>query len=220
VAPLLDALITRAQQNVNAECGIYMDIPLIVMAQTAGQKPFTATKNLRLSPWREIGAYSTDPALQFTVRNANPTAGALVLPAALDLCQGQNLTTACLTDGDCAALGASGSCVDNFCTGAVSFPSGLQTVCMFGPVGQDYFDCDLDGPVNADQGPNIPEYPTVTWYMTGGSLAGFAGPMNGGPPSDTVRLFTGFSRPAGPFTLYGVVRDSRDGQSWIAQAFQ
>ena len=29
-----------------------------------------------------------------------------------------------------------------------------------------------------------------------------------------------FTRPPGPFTLYGVVRDGRDGENWIAQDFQ
>jgi hypothetical protein len=219
---LLTPLITRAQQNPNAECGIYMEIPLLVIAQAGGQT-FTAAKNFRLSPWKEIGMYSTDPTLQFYERNANPTAGGLVIPSSLDLCQGQTLTTACINDAECAMLGATGTCLKNLCTGAVSFPTGPQTVCM--PVGQaqNFYDCDLDGPVQITypgEGPNLPEYPEVTWYMTGGTLAGFSGPSNGGTPSEMVRTSTGFTRPAGPFTLYGVVRDGRDGEDWIAQDFE
>jgi hypothetical protein len=94
------------------------------------------------------------------------------------------------------------------------------------PIGQEaqgFYDCDLNGPVQityAGEGPNIPEYSEVIWYMTGGTLAAFSGPNNLGTPSELVRTFTGFSRPPGPFTLYGVVRDGRDGEDWIAQDFQ
>jgi hypothetical protein len=223
---LLTPLITQAQQYPNAECGIYLEIPLLVIAQAGGQT-FTAAKNFRLSPWKSIGMNSPDATLQFYVRNQNPLAQGLVIPANLQICQGQNFITTCLTDDDCAAAGLSGTCQKNFCTEtgpAPTFPSGPQTVCM--PVGQpqNYFDCDLDGPIMtsgyAAGQPNIPEYPTVTWYMTGGSLAGFSGPSNGGPPSDVTRTFTGFTRPPGPFTLYGVVRDGRDGEDWVAQDFQ
>jgi hypothetical protein len=119
-------------------------------------------------------------------------------------------------------LGATGTCVKNFCTGAaVPFPTGPQTVCM--PIGQEaqgYYNCDLDGPEVDASGQGVQEYPSVIWYMTGGSLAGFSGPSNGGTPSEVTRTFTGFTRPAGPFTLYGVVRDGRDGEDWIAQDFE
>jgi hypothetical protein len=217
---LLDPLIVNAQMHVNAECGIYTEVPLLVIAQTTTQT-FTAAKNIRLTPWRKIGSNApNDPTLQFYERNANPVAGGLAIPASLDLCQGQDLTTACLTDGDCAALGATGTCVKNFCTGPMTFPDGLQTVCMRVGQAQGYYDCDLDGPIVSAGGIGTMEYPEVTWYMTGGALAGFAGPSNGGTPSDVTRLFTGFSRPVGPFTLYGVVRDGRDGEDWIAQDFQ
>jgi hypothetical protein len=166
-----------------------------------------------------------DPTLQFYVRNANPTASSLVLPSSLDTCYGQLLGTACLKDDDCATAGVGGTCQKNLCTGAVPFPAGPQTVCLnTDPKGQNYYDCDLDGPIMtagyAAGQPNIPEYPSVIWYMTGGTLAAFSGPNNLGTPSELVRTFTGFSRPPGPFTLYGVVRDGRDGEDWIAQDFQ
>jgi hypothetical protein len=225
VQPLLQMLIVRAQQNPNAECGIYMAVPLIVIAQAAGQT-FTAAKNLRLSPWKTIGMNAPDdPTLQFYERNANPTASSLVLPSSLDSCYGPLLGTGCLKDDDCATAGVGGTCQKNLCTGAVPFPAGLQTVCLnTAPNGQNYYDCDLDGPIMtagyAAGQPNIPEYPSVIWYMTGGSLAGFSGPSNGGTPSEVTRIFTDFTRPAGRFTLYGVVRDGRDGEDWIAQDFE
>ncbi len=126
-----------------------------------------------------------------------------------------------MADADCATAGVGGTCQRNLCTGAVPFPAGPQTVCLnTDPTGQIFYNCDLDGPEVNAYGVGTPEYPSVIWYTTGGTLAGFSGPSNGGTPSAMTRTFTGFTRPSGPFTLYGVVRDGRDGEDWIAQDFQ
>jgi len=222
----LQGLIKKAQMNINAECGLYLEIPLLVIAQTNTQT-FTAQKNFRLTPWRELAMApnSTDPTLQFYVRNANPPADGFILPASLnDICQGQVVSAAeCVSDDDCTMRGfTGGNCVNSVCTGTIAFPAGPQFVCIPGNLtGQTYYDCDLDGPITVEGGgPAHVEYPTVTWYMTGGSLAGISGPNNGGTPSDQARTFTGFARPPGQFTLYGVVRDGRDGEGWVAQDFQ
>lgn len=224
VQALLMGLITRAQQNVNAECGIYQEIPLIVIAQTSTQT-FTAQKNFRLTPWRELAMppNSTDPTLQFYVRNLNPPAAGLIIPTGLDMCAGQVISSGmCAVDYDCTMRGFTGTCVNNVCTGTITFPAGPQTVCIPGNASsQIFYDCDLDGPIkDASGGPEHVEYPTVIWYMTAGTLSGFSGPSNAGTPSVAARTFTGFSRPPGPFTLFGVVRDGRDGEAWVAQDFQ
>jgi hypothetical protein len=217
-------LIMTAQSHVNAECGLYLEIPLLVIAQTSTQT-FTAQKNFRLSPWRELAMSpnSTDPTLQFYVRNINPPAQGLLIPTSLDACLGQDISAMCAVDYDCTMRGfTGGTCVNNLCTGTITFPPGPQAVCIPGNAsGQTYYDCDLDGPItDAYGGPDHVEYPSVLWYMTAGTLSGFSGPNNGGTPSELARAFTGFTRPPGPFTLYGVVRDGRDGEAWVAQDFQ
>jgi hypothetical protein len=221
VTPHLQDLITRAQNAANAECALYFPLPVIVMAGVSGQKPFTAFKSVRLSPWSKIGPFASDPRLAFYPRNANPVAGGMTIPSTLALCSGSDLTTGCVNDSDCATLGAGGTCERHFCTGPASFPPGTQTICV--PVGQQqsFYDCGLNGPVlsSPGEGPPDPEQPAVTWYMTAGTLSGFAAP----PASDgdlVSRTFTRFSRPAGPFTVYAVVRDGRDGEDWVAQEFE
>src|SRR6185312_9815811 len=105
----------------------------------------------RLTPWRELALApnSTDPTLQFYVRNLNPPAQGLILPASLDdICQGHTVTPICIHDADCAAMGVVGTCVNFVCTGPAPFPSGPQNVCIPNNLtGQTFYDCDLDGPI-------------------------------------------------------------------------
>ena len=64
------------------------------------------------------------------------------------------------------------------------------------------------------------EYPSITWYETAGSQGDIANSNTAGTPDLVSRTFQTFMRPPGPFTLYGVIRDGRDGENWIAQDFQ
>jgi hypothetical protein len=96
------------------------------------------------------------------------------------------------------------------------FPAGSQTICGKIPDGdiQTYYYCGLDGVDGSEM-----EYPTITWYATGGGQAGISNSNTAGTPDLASRTFELYTRPPGPFTLYGVVRDGRDGENWIAQAF-
>lgn len=195
VSPLLQGLLTRADMNVNAQCALYTQIPMLIVAQdSASNAVVAAEKNLRLSPWKAIQA-ANNPNYMYYVRNANPSVGALNLdPSTLTLCDGQPLQP-----GD-------------------TFPSGPQTLCLVVANAQSYYTCTLDGPDVANP---VPEEPGVTWYMTGGgSLSSLSPPSDGSMTSLASRTYTIFTRPQGPFTLYGVVRDGRDGANWIAQDFQ
>ncbi len=224
VRPLLQMLIDRAKGSPNAACALYTQIPLLVIAEdSATNAVFAAAKNLRLSPWKELG---DDPSLQYYPRNANPAiAGFNLSPTSLDSCDGQPLATPCVTDADC---GAGGTCAYGACsagsraTPAPAFPDGPQVLCLNIVREQEYYTCGLDGPQIDHPGdpPNIPEQSSVIWYMTGGSLSGFAAPTNGADGSVSSRTFTHFMRPPGPFTIYGVARDRRAGEWWIAQDFQ
>jgi hypothetical protein len=218
LSPLRDMLITRAQTQPNAECALYTQIPLLIVAvDSANNAVFAAVKNLRLAPVHEIGGNTTDPTLQAYVVNMNPQiTGFNITPSSLAACDGSSLSTPCVQDSDCGGT----ACVNGACAGGTApFPDGLQTICLsLAPMPpQNYYVCTLDGP---DLNNPVPEEPEVTWYMSEGSLAAIAPPNNGSGSSLASRTFTGFTRKPGPFTIYGVVRDGRDGETWIAQDFQ
>jgi len=226
IQPLLQGLLDRADMQVNAECALYTQIPLLIIAQdSANGAVFAAAKNLRLSPWKEI-AQANNPNYQYYVRNQNPhIAGFNLSPTSLSACDGQPLATTCVADSDCDP-GA--TCANGVCSSAggsassLAFPDGPQVVCLNIVREQSYYTCGLDGP-QIDQpgdGPNVPEQAAVIWYMTGGSLSGLPAPNDGSGGSVSSRTFTYFTRPPGPFTIYGVARDRRDGETWIAQDFQ
>jgi hypothetical protein len=216
IKPLLDAVIARADQNANAECAVYIEVPLVIIAQGGDHEVFTATKNLRLSPWMQTGPGATDPALQHYFRNANPSITQLLLPDNPSVCTGPLLTKTCASDLDCADVPS--TCSNGWCVPAAPFPDGQQVVCGDVPPedAEAYWTCGLDGPL---YNPN--EQPHITWYMTAGALTDVTSAnTNLGDDDLASRTFAGFTRPAGPFTLYGVVRDGRDGEAWVAQAFQ
>jgi hypothetical protein len=213
VQTLLDQLTARADANVNAECALYIEAPLIIIAQGSDGSVVTALKNLRLSPWSQTGPGASDPALQYYIRNANPSITALDIPNDRSACAGQTLVVACQTDADCSGATCS---PDGWCPPA-PFPSGPQTICgQLGPTDvQTYYYCGLDGPDGTQM-----EQPAITWYETAGSQGDIANKNTAGTPDLTSRTFETFTRPPGPFTLYGVIRDERDGENWIAQDFQ
>ena len=119
--------------------------------------------------------------------------------------------TACATDADCAGA----TCANGWCPPA-PFPSGPLVICGHIPDDsiQSYYRCGLDGPLPIQQ-----EQPTITWYTTGGPLSGLSRPKGGTGNDLGSRTFTEFTRPAMPFTLWGVVRDGRDGEAWVVQDF-
>ncbi len=128
-------------------------------------------------------------------------------------CTGQTLVASCQTDADCGGATCS---TDHWCPPA-AFPPGTQTICGQIPDAdiQTYYYCGLDGVDGSEM-----EYPSITWYATGGSQATISNSNTAGTPDLASRTFELYTRPPGPFTLYGVVRDGRDGENWIAQAFQ
>ena len=213
VQPLLDQLITRADQNLNAQCSVFIQAPLIIIAQGSDGSVVTAVKNLRLSPWSQTGPGATDPALQHYIRNANPSIEALNVPNDKTACVGQTLVASCQTNADCGGA----TCSDGWCPPVAMFPAGSQTICGQIPDAdiQTYYYCGLDGVDGSEM-----EYPEITWYATGGGQASISNSNTAGTPDLASRTFELYSRPPGPFTLYGVVRDGRDGENWIAQAFQ
>ena len=213
VQPILTMLKASADQSPNAQCSVYKPAPVIIIAQGSDGSVVTALKNLRLSPWSLTGPGASDPNLQHYIRNANPRIGALNIPNDKSACAGQTLVASCQSDADCGSATCS---TDGWCP-PVSFPAGSQTICGQIPDAdiQTYYYCGKDGVDGSEM-----EYPTITWYATAGVQAGISNSNTAGTPDLASRTFEIFNRPPGPFTLYGVVRDGRDGENWIAQAFQ
>ena len=213
VQPLLDQLIARADQSLNAQCSVFIQAPMIIIAQGSDGSVVTAVKNLRLSPWSQVGPSASDPALQHYIRNANPSITALNIPTDKSTCAGQTLVASCQTDADCGGATCS---IDGWCPPA-PFPAGSQTICGQIPDAdtQTYYYCGFDGVDGSEM-----EYPEITWYATGGGQGSISNSNTAGTPDLASRTFEIYARPPGPFTLYGVVRDGRDGENWIAQAFQ
>jgi hypothetical protein len=199
VGDLLQQLITRAEDPTMliAQCSVFIEAPVIIIAQGSDGSVVTAVKNL-----------------QHYIRNANPSIAALNIPSDKSACVGQTLVQSCQSDADCSGGATCSS--DGWCPPAALFPSGSQTICGQIPDAdiQTYYYCGLDGVDGSEM-----EYPTITWYATGGGQATISNSNTAGTPDLASRTFELYTRPAGPFTLYGVVRDGRDGENWIAQAF-
>ena len=219
VDALLQQLIARAEDPTQmvAQCSLFIEAPVIIIAQGKDAQgnvisEVTAVKNLRLSPWSQVGPSASNPALQHYIRNANPSISALNIPVDKSACAGQTLVASCQTDADCGGA----TCAAGWCPPA-QFPAGSQTICGQIPDAdiQTYYYCGLDGVDGSEM-----EYPSITWYATGGGQATIANSNTAGTPDLASRTFELYTRPSGPFTLYGVVRDGRDGENWIAQAFQ
>jgi hypothetical protein len=220
---LTQMLIARAQSTPVAQCSLFIEAPILIIAQ--GTDPagnpgpaVTALKYLRLSPWSQIGPTDpSDPTLQAYVRNINPSIDALVIPTdqmptAQSTCMGQTLVQSCTSDADCNG----GTCsTDGWCPPA-PFPAGKQTICGHIPDAdsQTSYFCGTDGVDGSEL-----EYPTIIWYQTAGGQAGINNTNTAGTPTLPARTFLSFTRPAEKFTLYGVVRDGRDGENWIEQTF-
>ena len=212
VQPLLDMLIASADNSLNAQCSVYKQAPVIIIAQGSDGSVVTALKNLRLSPWSMTGPGAADARLQHYIRNANPSITALNIPGDKSACIGQTLVASCQSDADCGGATCSS---DGWCPPS-PFPAGSQTICGQIPDAdiQTYYYCGMDGVDGSEV-----EYPTITWYATGGVQATISNANTAGTPDLASRTFELYTRPPGPFTLYGVVRDGRDGENWIAQAF-
>jgi hypothetical protein len=104
------------------------------------------------------------------------------------------------------------SCAGGIAISSAPFPAGRTTLCATaGPLSVEvYNECnpsfDPDGVRSSDEGLGW------QWYVTDGDFPGEGGVGN----ATGDRL--DFTRPAGPFTLWAILRDGRGGDDWVTLA--
>jgi hypothetical protein len=211
--PLLQAVIDRAEARPELACTLYLELPVLAIASSAATTRM-AVKTVRLTPWREVLG---TPLEGVYVRNQNPAIAEVIAdPADADACTGgAPLVRPCSSDADCglgvgcrpgpdASGGTGGICDD-------PIAAGTHPLCVKAAADsvQIYRQCSADGSRT-----DFFEGLSYQWYATAGTLKR----SGGNPPGDTGNV-TGdtvdLDAPAGPFTLWVIVRDDRGGEGWL-----
>jgi len=211
---VLADLVARAQSQPAYACTLYADVPVLVVA-TAGASRRMAVKRVRLTPYRELAG---TPLQDAYVPNLNPAlAGVRASPSsAADCVGGTPVVRSCASDADCggvaclpAAGAGTGACDD-------PLPGDEVKLCAVPTAGsaQSTFECNADGSrIQADEGL------AYQWYTTAGTFGSrdpSAGAGSGNQTGDRATFFP----PAGPVTLWVIVRDGRDGVGWLRRDFR
>jgi hypothetical protein len=213
VAPYLAALIQRAQANAELACGLYAELPVLLIA-TAGPQRQVAAKTVRIAPFREVAGTSLEnaylvvrnPALQEIATN----------PLDPEACSGgAPVLRACQDPSDCggaACVGAedgAGHCADRLLPVA-------QTLCarpLDGSQGT-YFQCQADG-TRIEYWEEL----SFQWYTTGGILAERDSRTPFDPSGNRTTSSVDFTPPEGPFTLWAIIRNGRGGVGWLVRDY-
>ena len=213
VAPYLAALVDRATAEPVYACTLYAPVPVVAIA-IAGPERRVALKSARLTPWREVAGTPLEGAY---VPNRNPSLASVAAGASSDeACNaGTPALRACASAADCGGVaclpdpaGGPGQCDDpRPGAGAVlcarNAPDAVQT----------FFQCRADGARL-----QVAEDLDYQWYVTGGSFDGPTVEPVSGTGNVTDRSVS-FWPPAGPFTMWVVVRDGRGGSGWLRRDF-
>ncbi len=209
-----DALIQFATENPPYQCSLYVELPVVAIAEAGGQEQ-VAVKRVRLTPYSEA---QSDPALRDKyVRNVNPTIMSISLdPADADTCDlgAAPFVETCTPPNACTAAapcdpepsGGEASCALAGLDGA------SHVLCALAPADaiQSFNQCAPDGTINV---PQLMEGSNWQWYATGGT---FSDADSVGNVTDAHPAFT---RPPGPFTLWLILRDGRGGVAWVRRDF-
>jgi len=213
LAPALAALVERATAEPAYACTLYAEVPVVAIA-TAGSQQRVALKGARLTPWREVAGTPLEGAY---VPNRNPSLEAVAAgPASPDACDGGiPAARACLTAADCGGL----ACLPDPAGGPAQCddprPGAGATLCARHAPGavQSFFQCRPDA-----SRVELAEELDYQWYVTGGSFDGPTVEPVSGAGNVTDRAVS-FWPPAGPFTLWAIVRDGRGGSGWLRRDF-
>ncbi len=213
VAPYLATLVERATADPVYACTLYAPVPVVAIA-TAGPQQRVALKGARLTPYREVAGTPLEGAY---VPNRNPFLDSVAAGASEDeACNaGTPAVRACASSADCGGAaclpdpaGGPGWCDD-------PRPAAGAFLCARHPAEavQTYFQCRPDG-----SRVELAEDLDYQWYVTGGSFDGpTVEPVSG--TGNVTDQSVSFWPPAGPFTLWVVVRDGRGGSGWLRRDF-
>jgi hypothetical protein len=205
---LMTALVQQAEADPRAACHMYLELPVLVTAEAAGRSE-TAVKTLRLAPLRE--AAGSTVADDYTL-NLNPGIQVVRLdPTDSDQCDGTDVARVCdssCTTGICTADADGGLAQCLPAPGAL--PAGKHVLCGIAQdsATQSYQRCNA-----SNQFYSAAESLTWQWYVTDGTIDDTGGVGNATGHHVTLE------RPAGPFTLWLILRDNRGGVSWIQRDF-
>ena len=141
VAGAFDRIIARAEANPAYACSLYLELPVLVIAEAGGEQE-VAVKRVRLTPRSETagtelaGAYVTNS-------NPVPLAIRLVEEEGLPCGDGVPVVVPCFDDSACDGTGCG---PDGYC--AAAFPAGRGVLCARpDPAAADppYNQCAPDG---------------------------------------------------------------------------
>ncbi len=213
LSPYLADLVARAQSQPAYACTLYAEIPVLAIA-TAGTEQQTAVKRVRVTPYRELAG---TPLQDAYVPNLDPAlAGVLASLPPADCAGGAPALRACATDADCrgvACLPVSGGSGAGACDDPMAGDEVKLCAVPAGGSAQGYFECNADGTRIARV-----EGLTYQWYTTAGTF-GSRDATTSGSGNQTGDRVT-FFPPSGPFTLWVIVRDDRDGVGWLQRDFR
>lgn len=214
VAPVLAALVQQATADPVYACTLYAPVPVVAIA-AAGSEGRVALKTARLTPYREVAGTALAGAY---VPNQNPSLDAVVAgPTGPDSCGAATpAIRPCATAADCGGPacipdpgGGPGWCDD-------PRPGPGAALCIRHSVNavQAFYQCRPDG--SRVQVAEILDY---QWYVSGGSFDGPAvQPVSG--TGNVTDEWVSFWPPAGPFSMWVVVRDGRGGSGWLRRDFR
>jgi hypothetical protein len=208
------ALVSLVELDHSVGCHFYLELPVVVTAEAGGRRE-TAIKTVRLDPLREAAGTSVAAIADEYLLNLNPGIQALRLdPTDSNQCDGTDVARVCdssCTTGICTPDGDGGLAQCLPAPGAV--PAGKHVLCGLqqDSAAQRYRRCDASNdPFTA---PKLAESLSWQWYVTDGTIDNTSGVGNATGHHVTL------ARPAGPFTLWLILRDNRGGVSWIQRDF-
>jgi hypothetical protein len=196
---VFDRLIARAYAEPGYQCRLYVELPVLVIADAGGRREL-AVKRVRLVP-RSLVAGT--PLAGAYIPNRDPLpAGVYFATTDIPFCEaGAPVAVPC--SGGCASGACDG---DGFCDAPIPAVSGvLCAVPDVASVGE-FNQCAPDG-TRTLYGETL----EWQWYATDGDFtdAGFTGNAMGSSVD--------FDRPRGPFTIWTIVRDGRGGEGWLTR---
>jgi len=195
VAGALATLVDQAAAEPALQCRLYLELP-VVLDVRAGDRRELAVKRVRLVP-------SPEPFADAYLANRDPALDSARIDSGDgDACGGGDpVAIACSAPAACPGLAcdAGGVC-------GVPFPAGRHTLCGRPGVGSigTFEQCSPDGARTS-----FFESLSWQWYATGGTFDGT------GSVGNATGASIDFTRPAGPFTIWAIVRDGRGGEAWL-----